>query len=185
MIRIVAGKYRGAVLEAPDSARPTLSRSRQVIFDILNSMDCVENFNEKIVLDCFAGSGALGIEALSRGAKFAYFFDKAPEAIVTIKKNLEKLRTKNNAAALRIDLAAAPSPFLKRSTKCDIIFVDPPYGKISIVSTLQRLQKFRWLHEKTLLVIEEDKRSTEDLSVFETIRTKICGNSSFRFARMR
>ena len=170
-------------MEAPDDARPTLSRSRQVIFDILSSMDCVDNFHEKIVLDCFAGSGALGIEALSRGAKFAYFFDKSPEAIATIKKNLEKLRA-TNATVLKIDLTVTPSSFLKRSAKCDIIFVDPPYGKISVVNTLRRLQKFGWIDEKTLLVIEEDKKSTEDLTQFETIRTKICGNSSFRFVRI-
>ena len=102
--KIIAGRYKGSVIDVPDSARPTLSRSRQALFDVISNLSDDENpqnfFQNKVVLDCFAGSGALGIEALSRGALFSYFIDASQKAISVIYKNIEKLNLKNSSKIL-------------------------------------------------------------------------------------
>lgn len=175
-IRIIAGKYKGRVIDAPSSARPTLSRFRQSLFD---SLEALQNgfFENKIILDCFAGAGALGIEALSRGAKHAFFIDKDREAVATLRRNIAQLNIAEDATIICEDVTKIRN--LKQQ-KCDIVFLDPPYGKVSIAKTIGRLTQTNWLAENAFLITEEDKNNTEDLSFLKLLTSKQLGISLFR-----
>ncbi|MBE6447175.1 MAG: 16S rRNA (guanine(966)-N(2))-methyltransferase RsmD [Alphaproteobacteria bacterium] len=187
-IRISAGKYKGAVLESPPSARPTLSRSRQALFDILESLSpnrrLGQFFKEKKIIDCFAGSGALGIEALSRGASFAFFIDIDKKAIDTIYKNVKSLNLELQCRIMKGDAYKLKSSNKYRSEICDIAFLDPPYGKVSIIQTIEHLKSLGWLDFNSLLITEEDKHHTENFSHYNCIRKKEMGDSVFTILTM-
>ncbi len=186
-IKIISGRLKGSTLAVPETARPTLLRSRQSLFDILVSIggspsDSQHFFENKIVLDCFAGSGALGIEALSRGAQFAYFVDISQKSIDSIYKNIQKLKLEDQCKIIKTDIFKIKK--LKNKRKSDIIFVDPPYGKVSIAKTIKSLYEKDWIKEETLIVIEEDISNTEDLSSLVSISVeRKLGNSLFRIAK--
>ncbi len=121
---MVAGAYRGRRLVAPpgDATRPTSDRVREALFSVLGAS--VEGAR---VLDLFAGSGALGIEALSRGAAAAVFVDRAPEAIKAIRANLGALGL--DADVRRIEARAALRAASARAEAYDLVFLDPPYRR--------------------------------------------------------
>ena len=188
-IKIISGCLKGSVLAVPESARPTLLRSRQSLFDILvstggSSSDPQRFFENKVVLDCFAGSGALGIEALSRGAQFAYFVDISQKSIDVIYKNIKKLRLEYQCKIIKTDIFKIKK--LKNERKSDVIFVDPPYGKVSIAKTIKSLCEKGWVKENTLIVIEEDISNFEDLSSLMNISVeRKLGHSLFRIATIK
>jgi 16S rRNA (guanine966-N2)-methyltransferase len=150
MLRVVAGEYKGRKLHAPpgELTRPTADRVREALFSILGPLDGVR------VLDLFAGSGALGIEALSRGAADAVFVDNDPVAIEAVRRNLHGLGI--NAHVHKWEamayLGTRPGPF-------DLVFLDPPYSSASRLAgpLSQRLPQV--LSEDARIVSESDKRS--------------------------
>ncbi len=153
-MRIVGGRLRGRLLEAPASRaiRPTSDRQRESIFDILihRHAGVVEGAR---VVDLFAGSGALGIEALSRGAKFALFVDNGPEARALLRANVEVFALGGVTRIWRADatlLGKAPAgpPFT-------LAFLDPPYDKGLAGPALTGLVEGGWLAPGALVVIEE------------------------------
>lgn len=185
--KIIAGRYKGSVIDVPDSARPTLSRSRQALFDVISNLSDDENpqnfFQNKVVLDCFAGSGALGIEALSRGALFSYFIDASQKAISVIYKNIEKLNLKNSSKILKSDVLKIKK--FNEEKKCDLVFIDPPYGKVSILKTIIHLKSQNWIDENSIIVTEEDANKTEKLiENFILISEKKFGNSIFKILKI-
>jgi 16S rRNA (guanine966-N2)-methyltransferase len=117
-MRIIAGTRKGHTIQAPPGrgTRPTSDRVRENVFNILGPVD------EAVVLDLYAGSGAMGLEALSRGAAQAVFVERDPEAVRSIERNLDKLRFRGTV--LRQD---AVSVLAGESRKYDLVFVDPPY----------------------------------------------------------
>ncbi|HZQ29450.1 MAG TPA: RsmD family RNA methyltransferase, partial [Acidimicrobiales bacterium] len=121
-MRVVAGEARGRRLVAPPgrATRPTSDRVRESIFDILTSLDAVEGAT---VADLFAGSGAMGIEALSRGASRAAFVDSDPGAIQAVKANLDTTGTADRATVVRSDVLR----WLPSAPPVDLALVDPPY----------------------------------------------------------
>jgi 16S rRNA (guanine966-N2)-methyltransferase len=121
-VRVVAGLYRGRRLVAPpgDATRPTSDRVREALFSVLGP-----SIDRARVLDLFAGSGALGIEALSRGAAAAVFVDRAPAAIKAVRANLDALGIE--ADARRLEARAALRMASARSEAYDLVFLDPPY----------------------------------------------------------
>jgi 16S rRNA (guanine966-N2)-methyltransferase len=123
-MRVVAGAYRGRRLVAPpgDATRPTSDRVREALFSVLGA-----SVDGARVLDLFAGSGALGIEALSRGAAAAVFVDRAPEAIKAIRANLGALGI--DAGVRRIEARAALRAASARAEAYDLVFLDPPYRR--------------------------------------------------------
>ncbi len=187
--KILAGQLKGSILSVPDSARPTLLRSRQSLFDILTGVALIsdnprDSFKDKVILDCFAGSGALGIEALSRGASFAYFIDISQKAINTISENIQKLRLENRSKIIKTNILNIRKS--NKNTACNIIFVDPPYGKVSIKKTLQHLSKTEWINESSLIVTEEDSQKREDLSdITHPIIEREKGKSLFRIIKLK
>ncbi len=141
-IRILAGCRRGALLAAPpgESTRPLLTRVRQALFDVLG-----ERTPDSRVLDLFAGSGAVGIEALSRGARWATFVDQGPAAIETIRRNLAKVRFEDRARTVRATLPGAIEalPVPPDMERYDLVFVMPPFGEALLGPALERLAAAR------------------------------------------
>ncbi|MEK7849839.1 MAG: 16S rRNA (guanine(966)-N(2))-methyltransferase RsmD [Candidatus Omnitrophota bacterium] len=127
-MRIIAGKYKGRKIGFPEHIRPTQDKVRQAIFDTLG-----QAFNGRVVLDLFAGSGAFGIEALSRGADNIVFVDIERKCNLLIKNNLEGfgliLRSCRNVEIYRQDAFRAIAIAAKKKRKFDVIFADPPYHK--------------------------------------------------------
>jgi 16S rRNA (guanine966-N2)-methyltransferase len=153
-VRIVGGRLRGRLLQAPASRaiRPTSERLRESIFDILvhRHAGVVEGAR---VVDLFAGSGAMGIEALSRGAKFALFVDNGPEARALLRANVEAFALGGVTRIWRADatlLGKAPAgpPF-------NLAFLDPPYEKGLAGPALTGLVEGGWLASGALVVVEE------------------------------
>lgn len=186
-IKILAGTLKGLYIDSPNSARPTLSRFRQTLFDILESFASGNNFGHffegKIVLDCFAGSGALGFEALSRGASFAYFIDRDRKAVNTIFDNAKKLGVISSCKIMQADATTIKPSENYRPEICDIVFIDPPYGQVSIKQTINNFQQSGWIDDNSLLIIEEPARSTEEIPNTKCLLQKCIGISSFRLMK--
>jgi len=156
-MRIIAGKYRGRRIDAPDGlpVRPTADRAREALFNILAhgglSADGTSPLIGARVLDAFAGSGALGLEALSRGASQATFMDSERAALETVRRNAERLgETSASVALIRAD-AADPPP---APAPCTIAFLDPPYGSGLAAPALAALAGAGWLAPGALCVVE-------------------------------
>ena len=162
MLRIIAGQFRGRKLETPPQTitRPTTDRVRESLFNLLTSRLASEGMSYEYlhVLDAFAGSGALGIEALSRGAKHLTCFEQNPKAYGILKYNLQTLlpsasSESDNTTPItyhRLDATKPP----KTETPADLIFLDPPYGKNLIPITLGSMLRKGWIDDKTLVLCE-------------------------------
>jgi 16S rRNA (guanine966-N2)-methyltransferase len=161
-VRITGGNARGRTLAAPKSGqaliRPTTDRVREALFNILSN-----RMTGSFVLDLFAGTGAIGIEALSRGAAFTLFVDQSIEAGRLIETNLRTCFGKPHAAFLQFDLAAATHllPLLSRvppATRFDLVFMDPPYQKNLAEHVLTMVEKADFLAPSALVIVEEHRR---------------------------
>jgi 16S rRNA (guanine966-N2)-methyltransferase len=157
-MRIVGGRLRGRALNAPDSRaiRPTSERLRESIFDIL-AHRYTQILEGARVVDLFAGSGALGFEALSRGASFALFVDDGAEARALLRGNVEALSLGGvtriwRADATKLGKAPAGAPFT-------LVFLDPPYGKRLAEPALIALAAGGWLAAGAICVVEEAARA--------------------------
>ena len=172
-MRILSGKYKGRVIEMPQGIRPTQDKVRKALFDIFK--DCMEGSK---FLDLFAGSGVMGIEALSRGAAFALFVEADGQQSRVLKENLDSLGIRE-ALVLTQDVYRAIENLSKQNKIFDIIYIDPPYYKdkgpsqgyvstdsVSACSapeplskkTLQILSDYDILAAKGLIVVEHFKR---------------------------
>lgn len=154
-MRVVAGSYRGRRLEAPPgrTVRPTSERSREAAFNILEAGRLSGGLSPlpgARVLDAFAGTGALGIEAFSRGAATVFFLERAPEALACLRRNLQGLEP---AAALRVlqGDALRPPP---AEAPCDLLLMDPPYGEKLAGPALAALRAAGWIGPETLVLAE-------------------------------
>jgi len=151
-MRIIAGTHRGHTIYAPRGrdTRPTSDRVRENVYNILGSVE------DATVLDLFAGSGAMGLEALSRGATRAVFVENDREAVRTIERNLDKLRLPGTV--LRRDAASALSAEAGAGRKYDLVLVDPPYEMYTeIEPTLARYLP-SLLADDGVVVVETDAR---------------------------
>ncbi len=160
-MRIVGGALRGRVLAGPrsDAIRPTTDRTREALFNILGHGygDVLDNTR---VLDLFAGTGALGLEALSRGAAFGLFVEQSTEGRGLLRTNIEALGLQGRARIFRRDATrlgdiGTMAPF-------DLLLADPPYGKMLGEHALQAAHTGGWLKPGALCVIEESAAATFD-----------------------
>ncbi len=188
-MKIISGKYRGRNVDIPDIARPTLSRHRQSLFDVLESLNSDHEpesfFENKIILDCFAGSGALGIESLSRGAKHAYFVDNHKNAISVLRSNITKLRIEHFSTIIQSDISKIKNIDKKVG---DLVFFDPPYEKSAtlIIKTINHLFKSKWISEKSILVMEtpgEFDIFQQNMFNFDILSSRKIGNSLFTIVK--
>ena len=153
-MRIVGGKYRHRLIVFPDDmahTRPTKDRIREAIFS------AVGDINDYRALDLYAGSGAMGIEALSRGASHVTFVDISGLAIKTINDNLNSLKVdKNEYEVLKTSDVSAIELFKKNNKQFDIVFLDPPYEKGEYEKIVSLLQSNNLLSDKAILVLESN-----------------------------
>ena len=177
-MRIISGEKKGIRLFSlkKGKIRPTSDKVKGAIFNILSSVE------DKMVLDLFAGSGALGIEALSRGAKEVVFVDNSFSSLDLIRKNLEKLGFKDKSKLLKKNVLR----FLKGETegKFDLILADPPYGKGLCQKLLELLAEKDFLNTDGVLVIEHHKKEKiEKLENFILLQEKKYGDTLVSFFR--
>lgn len=155
-MRIVAGAHRGRRLAVPagQDVRPTSDRARQALFNILDHGGFVDGGGSPIrdahVLDAFAGSGALGLEALSRGAASATFLETAAPAIDAIRQNVKACREEEKSEVLRADATRPP----RARAACGVVFLDPPYNKGLAVPALDALAAAGWLAQGAICCVE-------------------------------
>jgi 16S rRNA (guanine(966)-N(2))-methyltransferase RsmD len=155
-MRIIAGALKGRVL-APvkGRTRPTAARVREAIFNILGPA-----VPEEKVLDLFAGTGALGIEALSRGAAAAVFVEDHPEALKGLRRNLEALGLLERSRVLPLPAVAALRQLAARGERFGLVFLDPPYGGGAAAATLKALAGANLLLPQARVVAEHSRRET-------------------------
>jgi 16S rRNA (guanine966-N2)-methyltransferase len=160
-MRIIAGTHRGHTIHAPRGldTRPTSDRVRESVFNLVGPLDGAA------VLDLYAGSGALGLEALSRGASRTVFVEQDAEAARTIERNLEKLRLQGTV--LRRDAVTALVAEAGAGRKYDLVLVDPPYEMYTDVQSQLARYVPSVLAEDGLLVVETDARVMPELPLVE------------------
>ena len=184
-MRIVAGVHRGRTLVAPKghSTRPTADRTRQALFNVLEHAVWSPGLEGARVADLFAGSGALGLEALSRGAAFCRFIDTDPAAITAIGDNIATLRLGERAAVGRSDAARLASLEIG-APPFDLVFMDPPYAKGLAKPTLAGLRGGHWLADDALVVVERGAAEPDlDAPGFAVLDTRSWGAARVWFLR--
>ena len=157
-MRVISGKSRGKKLLSldGDNTRPTLDRVKEALFNKLQF-----DIQDAVVLDLFAGTGALGIEALSRGAKKIVFCDKSPEAIKVIKKNVASTYNEEKSIIINKDYNDVLEEIIIQNEKFDIVFLDPPYKTNLAIDSLQKIIMSDLLTEEGIIVIETDDINKE------------------------
>ena len=150
-MRIISGKARGTKLYTleGENTRPTLDRVKESIFNIIQN-----EIEGAKILDLFAGSGAIGLEFLSRGAEKAVMCDKSKEAANIIKKNIEKTHMENQAQLINADFENCLEKI--KNEQFDIIYLDPPYATEYIKKSLEKIIKLNIAKEESLIIIETD-----------------------------
>lgn len=153
-MRIVAGAWRGRTLLAPqgEGTRPTADRVRQALFDMILHAPWGgrETVEDALVLDAFAGTGALGLEALSRGAAYATFIERDPAARAALRANIAALGAGDRTRLVAAD-ALAPG---RAASACSLVFLDPPYGEGLVDRALGALSRSGWIAAHALVVAE-------------------------------
>ena len=160
-MRIISGISRGTKLYTleGENTRPTLDRIKEPLFSIIQTY-----IKDSIVLDLFAGSGALALEALSRGAKKAVLCDKSYEAVNIIRKNIEKTHNENKTKVLCMDYKRCINTI---NQQFDLIFIDPPYKLDIAVKSIQLILEKDLLSKEGILVLETDDENRELLEIKE------------------
>lgn len=173
-MRVIAGDLRGRQINAVkgDSTRPTTDKVKENVFNILGQF-----FDGGCALDLFAGSGNLGIEALSRGIDHAIFIDMNLNAIKTIKENIQNLKLEERTEIYRNDAFRALNVLAKKGAQFDLIFLDPPYGKISITELLEIIVDKKLLNFGGQIVCENGAglSAQYDVRSFKEVRRAVYG----------
>lgn len=153
-MRIISGIARGTKLYTLEgiNTRPTLDRVKEPLFNILNF-----RLQDATVLDLFAGSGALGLESISRGAKQVIFCEKNRTAANIVEKNIEKTRFQEKSLLIKSDFEKALKQIASDGIKVDIVFLDPPYKTDFIAKSLKQIIDLKILNEDAVVVIETDE----------------------------
>lgn len=148
-MRVIAGTARSLPLKTPEGmdTRPTTDRIKETLFNMLQT-----RIPGSVFVDLFSGSGGIGIEALSRGAKKAYFVENAPKAAACIQDNLAFTKFADKGILLRQDACAGLGSIHEK--ELDIIFMDPPYGQEQERRVLEALQGMQGITEDTLIIVE-------------------------------
>lgn len=176
-MRIIAGTWRGRPLVAPrgDATRPTADRTREALFSMLVSR--VGSFEDLAVADLFAGSGALGLEALSRGAGSCLFVEQDKPALEALKANIAKLGAKADIRATSV-MALGPA-----AKPLDLIMMDPPYGTGAGSVALDKLARLGWTGPATWVSIETQKDEEPTVAGFEIDATRVYGKARLTLLR--
>lgn len=180
-MRVIAGSARSLKLVTPvgNDTRPTTDRIKETLFNMIQ-----DRLPGSMVLDLFAGSGALGIEALSRGAKQAYFVENNSAAYDCIRKNINFTKMENRATLLRQDVLSALNTLRER--RFDVVFIDPPYQMGYEEKVLRLLAQADYVHEKTLIILETGIQSAQEdflPAKLEVVKEKIYKTNKHLFVK--
>lgn len=176
-MRIIAGQWRGRAIDAPkgDGTRPTADRTREALFSMLTSR--LGSFEGLAVADLFAGSGALGFEALSRGAASCIFVEQDRAALDALRANAAKLGFKADIRATSVlTLGPAPAPL-------DLILMDPPYGTGAGAVALDKLNRQGWIGPATWVSIETAKNEQVEVDGFTADADRTHGKARLTLLR--
>jgi len=176
-MRVIAGQWRGRPLAAPlgEATRPTADRTREALFSMLTSR--LGTFEGLAVADMFAGSGALGIEALSRGAATCLFVEQDRPALDTLKANLQKLGVKGDVRAGSV-MALGPA-----RAPLDLMMMDPPYGTGAGSVALDKLARLGWIGPATWVSIETARAETVEVAGFTVDVSRVHGKARLTLLR--
>ncbi len=182
-MRVISGKWRGKKLLSLETneIRPTTDRIKETIFNMLTTKKFGNRLLHKaIILDCFSGTGALSIEALSRGASFANIWDNSQKSIDIINQNLKTI----DPSLYKVKKTNAYTPN-KAQNYADIIFIDPPYENMHETPTLlTSLEHAHWIACHTLLIIESATTNLPKLNdTYTILEEKTMGNTTVTFTR--
>ena len=170
-MRVISGTARGTKLNSIDSlsTRPTLDRVKEPLFSIIQSY-----IQEAEVLDLFAGSGALGIETISRGAKHCTFCDKSPASIKMLKQNIEKTKFEKQSTIFLADYKKCLKELQENelNKQYDIIFIDPPYKMDIGVNAIKLILEYNLFTKDGIIVLETDEKE-RDLKELENIKLEV------------
>ena len=179
-MRVISGTRRGHRLKQPKTkeTRPTEDRIKESIFNVLGYID-----SESTVLDLFAGSGSVGIEFLSRGAKKAYFIDKSKLSIDTIRENLEHTKLSQVAEIKQMDSGKALSYFRKENIVFDYIFLDPPFKEHGLLlNIIESISESVLLSSGGIIIVEHEKEvELKDVGNYKIVIEKDYGNKKVSF----
>ena len=181
-MRVITGKVKGFKLKAPKgmNTRPTSDKVKESLFNILGHID-----EESIVLDLYSGTGNIGIEFLSRGAKECYFIDKDNESIRVIKENLNKTGFINQSKVYKNDVIKAVKVLGDKYNKFDFVFLDPPYAKGLSEETLNVIDESGILKEDGIIIIEHESNTQldDEFKLFLKYDSRKYGDTTITFYR--
>ena len=183
-MRIVGGTFRGRTIVAPKgmATRPTTDRTRESLFNIIeHGYGGCEGTR---VLDLFAGSGAMGLEALSRGAVQVLFVDDAAAARGAIRENIEALGQQGTTKIFRRDATNMGAPNAKMGSSYALVFCDPPYGKGLAERAITSAREGGWLTQDALILVEEINGAFKVPEGFEEVDRRAFGETEVTFLRL-
>ena len=187
-MRVIAGIYKSRPLSSlrGQQTRPTSDRLRETLFNILTA-GSPEVLEGTVWLDLYAGTGAVGIEAISRGAARVYFVDSAPPAARLVRQNLESLRVPSGYEVIQDDIARALWVLRRRHVSPDIVFLDPPYQAVEeYARTLRALEDAELIWAMSLVIAEHDKHFDpgDEYGQLRRFRKAVQGDSALSFYRL-
>ena len=168
-MKVISGTLKGRNIIGYniDGTRPTMDRVKESLFATIQSY-----VKDSIVLDLFAGSGQLGIEAISNGANTCYFIDNNKEVIKVLNQNISNLNIKSNSKVILSDWKKSLNEFANQGIKFDLIFVDPPYDYNVYEKILEKVSTLNLLNENGLIILEHSnlkfKESYNNLTLYKT-----------------
>jgi len=182
MLRVYAGIYKGRRLKSAQNpaVRPTVAKVKLSFFDILQ-----DDIREKIFLDGFAGSGNIGIEAISRGAEYVVFVDSLAESIRLLRHNIDKIGIPSDRyRIIHGEFNRAVISLAKAGFRFDIVFLDPPYALLEVANPLKVIFKRDILDPEGFVVLERPTAMDFDAKYFRRTRTQKIGQKSLDFFRL-
>lgn len=179
-MRIIAGKAKGRKLLSPATleTRPTLDRVKEAMFSMIQGY-----IIDSVALDLFAGTGSLGLEAASRGAKEVYLIDKSSTTYPLLKENIVNLKLEEECTALNMDAYEALKLLIKKDLVFDIIFIDPPYCKEMIPEAMKIIEENEVLNKEGIIVTKIDsiEEVYEGYKQIKLAKSKRYGNTTVCF----
>lgn len=184
-MRVISGLRKGHKLKCPkgNNVRPTEDKIKESLFNILGPID-----KEAIVLDGFGGTGSIGIEFLSRGAKTSYFVDNSMESIEIINENLRHTKFIDQGVVIKIDIIGALKVFASKGVSFDYIYLDPPFRQEGLIeSILEQINKENVLEDFGVIIIEHEKELVLNDELFGFVKTDFrkYGSKSLSFFKVQ
>ena len=177
-MRVIAGMAKGIRLKAPEglTVRPTADRVKEALFSILTP-----RISSALFLDLYAGSGAIGIEALSRGARFCIFVEHQKNNLTIIKENLIKTKLEQNTRLIMADADKAMRRLAVENIKADLVFLDPPYSYTDISTVVCSIISHQIINHNGLIIVEHASNNQQWAEDFTETRQKRYGDTSLTF----